>query len=142
MTMSIVHDNIIQSYLADYETDTLTIKTLRCTDKIKEKTNVIFAGYLAHTFDTAMKDSIIFDIQEYPLNSFLREELNLISKQKCFGWPVLYETENELVEFFQTHGYKVFEISSSYGLCGWVFAKQMIVSRKDATGTELHLVLQ
>ena len=123
--MSIVHDNTIQSYTVDFETDTLIIKTLHCTDKTQEKTNVIFTDYLAHTFDGEMKGSIIFDIREYQLEHFLREELNMMREQRRFGWPMYYKTENELIEFFQTNGYKVFEISSSYGLCGWVFAKQM-----------------
>lgn len=35
--------------------------------------------------------------------------------------------KKELVKFIHKNGYKVFEISSSYGLCGWVVAKDMQV---------------
>jgi len=126
--MSMVHDNIIQSYNVDFEAETLIIKTKYHTDKILEKTTILFEGYLAHVFENEMKGSIIFDIQEYSLDLFLKEEFVLMRERKRFGWPISYETENGLIEFLQIHEYKVFEISSSYGLCGWIFAKQIDVA--------------
>lgn len=126
--MSIIHDAIIQSYSVDFKAETLIINTIHHTDKILEETKISFEGYLAHTFENEMKGSVIFDIQECPLDLFFKNEFALIKERKCFGWPISYETENGLMEFLQTHEYKVFEISSSYGLCGWVFAKQVEVT--------------
>ena len=123
--MSMVHDNVIQSYMVDFEADTLTINTSYLTDKINEKTKVIYTGYLAHIFVNEMKGSMIFDIQECLLDHFIKREFILLKQRQLSGWPISYETESELIMFFQTHEYKIYEISSSYGLCGWVFAKQM-----------------
>ena len=123
--MSMVHDNIIKSYIVDFDVEILTIKTLYHTDKTIEKTDVIFTGYLAHTFDYEMKNSIIFDIEEYPINLFFEHKREQLKESKKYAWPIFYKDENELVKFFEVHKYKIFEVSSSLGLCGWIFAKQM-----------------
>jgi len=120
--MVIVHDNTIQSYEVDFEANTLAFKTL---DYVHKKTDVIFSGYLAHVFYDEMKGSIILDVEEYSLDYFLMAGSALVKERECSGWPIFYKTENELMEFFQANEYKVFEISSSYGLNGWIFAKQM-----------------
>jgi len=120
-----VHDNIIVSYSVDFEAKMLTMKTLYHTDKIFEETDVIFTGYLAHYFDNEMKGSTIFDIEECPLDLFLEHESKLLTEKKKYAWPINYQSENELVKLFQTHEYKVFDVSSSYGLCGFIFAKHM-----------------
>jgi len=126
-----VHDNVIRSYSLDFEAETLTMKTLYHTDSVFEKTDVIFRGYLAHVFENETKGSIIFDIEEYPLNLFLKNERTLLAKKKKYAWPFYYQAETEFVGFFQAHGYKIFEIRSSYGLCGFVFAKQMEINVKE-----------
>ena len=125
--MSLIHDSIIQSYKVDFEAEALIINATYFMGEILEKLEVSFEGYLAHAFENEMKGSIVFDIQECPLDLFFKRESALVRERKSFGWPISYETENELIKFLQTHKYKAFEISSSYGLCGWVFAKQMNV---------------
>ena len=132
--MSFIHDNTIQSYNVDFEAEMLTIKTLYHTDKIIEKTDVVFMGYLAHSFDHEMKNSIIFDIEEYPFNLFFEENSLFLQERKDYGWPILYPTENELIKFFKTHDYKIFEVCSSLGLSGWIFAKQMEIIIKSTEG--------
>ena len=138
--MSMLHDNIIKSYCVDFEAETIMLKTIfhNYTDKIIENTDVIFTGYLTHNFGHECKGSVIFDINEYPLNLFLEQEAELFEDNKNYGWPILYKTENELIEFIQANKYKVFEVASSYGLFGWVFAKQMdiVIDRQPFNPTE------
>ena len=122
-----VHDNRILSYQVDFENEILTLKTQYNTDEIHEKTDVIFTGYLTHIFYNADKHSIIFDIEEYPLNSFLENEYELLEEQKNYCWPINYETTNDLINYFQSNTYKVFSVASSYGLYGYVLAKEMNV---------------
>lgn len=120
--MSIVHDNIIKAYQVDFENETLIFKTQYET---QEKTDVIFMGYLAHTFCCEMKNNIIFDIEEHPLNDFFEDEQKTLEKQKNSALPVMYDTINDLLNYLQINKYKAFFISSSLGLSGWVLAKQM-----------------
>ena len=138
--MSTIHDNIIKSYCVDFEAETIVIKTIfhNHMDKTIENTDIIFTAYLTHIFGNETKDSIIFDIKEYPLHLFLERESELLKDNQSYGWPIFYKTENELVEFLQTHDYKIFEVASSYGLCGWVLAKQMdiIVNKQSFIPTK------
>ena len=125
--MSQIHDNIITAYQIDFENEQLTIKTEYYYDgKLSEKTDVVFSGYLTHMFNNEIKNSILFDIEERSLSFFLEKEHELLEDNKCYGWPIHYKTTEaytELTEFMQKNEYKVFEISSSYGLYGWVLAK-------------------
>lgn len=123
--MSKVHDNIIISYQVDFENETFIIKTQYDDDKICENTDVSFTGYLTHIFHHEMKNSIIFDIEEYPLNSFLESERELIEEGKNYCWPIIHETTSELVKYLELNDYKTFSLSSSLGLYGWVLAKSM-----------------
>jgi len=136
--MSMVHDNIIKSYSVDFEAEALTLKTLYQTDKIFEKTNIVFTGYLVHDFEHAMKGSIINDIFECPPNMFLERESDLLRKNKSFGWPIFYKNENELVNFLQDHGYKIFEVFSSLGLSGFILAKHMEINHHGLQPGQSH----
>jgi len=129
--MSMVHDNVIRAYSVDFEAETLNMNTVYITDYVHENTDVVFTGYLTHSFDCVMRGSIIFDILEYPSELFFKNEAVLLEEKKPFGWPISYETKSELIEYLQTHEYKIFEISSSLGLCGLVFAKQMEIIVND-----------
>lgn len=77
-------------------------------------------------FENDMKNSIIFDVGEYSLNSFYEANYELIEKRKSYGWPIAaYDTKNDLINYLQLNQYKAFQICSSLGLCGWVLAKQL-----------------
>ena len=125
--MSWVHDNIILSYHVDFENEVLAMKTHYTyynDSKAPENTDVIFTGYLTHDFSNAMRRSIIFDIEKYPLDRFLEEARELLEERKNYWWPIKYKNEKELVEYLQANQYKVFSIYASIGLGGYVFAKQ------------------
>jgi len=125
LTVSMVHDNIIKSYQVDFENKILALKTEYWSGDIHEKTDVIFTGYLTHIFHNVLEHSVIFDIEEYALNFFLEQEQELLEKQKYYGFPIIYKTKEELIDFFQSNGYKVFSIDSSWGLYGYVIAKKI-----------------
>lgn len=77
-------------------------------------------------FENDMKNSIIFDVGEYSLNSFYEANYELIEKRKSYGWPIAaYDTKSDLINYLQLNQYKAFQICSSLGLCGWVLAKQL-----------------
>jgi hypothetical protein len=127
--MSQVHDNEILSYQVDFEHEQLLLKTRYFFgDHLTENTDIIFDGYLTHIFNHECKGSILFDIEECPLSIFIEREHEMIAENRNYAWPINYQTDDtraELTAFMQENGYKVFEVSSSYGLYGWVLAKQM-----------------
>ena len=127
--MSMVHDNIITSYIVDFENEQLVMKTVYYHNGvISENTDVIFKSYFTHMFNNEFKGSIIFDIEECSLNHFIENERELIEDNRNYCWPIVYKTDNatlELSEFIQKNGYKIFDINSSYGLYGWVISKEV-----------------
>ena len=127
--MSMVHDNIILSYRVDFESDTLTLKTQSyLCEQTSEEIDVIFTDYLTHIFCDEIKGSIIFDVEERSVDFFIKQERKLIENKRNYCWPIHYKADDvhaELTEFMHKSQYKAFEISSSYGLNGWVLAKQM-----------------
>ncbi|MCL2579596.1 MAG: hypothetical protein FWE32_06145 [Oscillospiraceae bacterium] len=125
--MSWVHDNIIKAYKVDFEAKTLVMNTFYDDhiNKVVEDTDVIFTGYLAHCFEHEITHNIIFDIEEYPMHLFVKNESELLKKNKNHCWPICYKTENELIEYLQKNEYKIFAVDSSCGLTGRVIAKQM-----------------
>ena len=139
--MAQVHDNIIAAYHVDFENERLVLKTQFYYDgKLRENTDVVFTGYFTHLFGNEHKGSVIFDIEEREPIHFYEREHELIEENRRYCWPINYqtpETKAELLGFLQKNEYKVFEISSSYGLCGWVLAKQMeiIATEVEANDT-------
>ena len=127
--MSQIHDNIIASYQVDFENERLILKTkYYFGGEVRENTDVIFKGYLTHLFGNEQKGSVLFDITERTATHFYERECELIEENRRYSWPINYQTpdtKNELINFINENGYKVFEIGSSYGLCGWVLSKQM-----------------
>jgi len=67
---------------------------------------------------------MIFDIDNYEIHRFIEENKEILNKQKNHGWPMDYHSLNELEEKLLKEQYRYFVISSSYGLSGWVLAKE------------------
>ena len=125
--MSIVHDNIINSYRIDFTTETMVITTQYDDGKSHEKTDVLFNGYLAHIFYNVMKGSVLNDIEEYPLSHFLEDEREILMERKQYGWPTFYETESDFLQYLNENDYRAFLVTSSIGLYGWIVAKSMSI---------------
>ena len=129
--MSWVHDNIILAYNVDFKDETLVIKTEYHNREPYEETDVIFTGLLTHDFKHVHKGSIIFDIQEYPMDQFLEESHELLEENKNYLWPFPVfdirekKRKKKLVDYIQANQYKVFLIYASVGLNGWVIAEKM-----------------
>ena len=91
-----MHDNIITSYQVDLAEKTLILHSY---NPYKNQTESFLAsGVLTHSF----------------------EELEA-KKQYC--WPIYFEDIQSLQLFLIRNSYRYIRISSSYGLCGWILAK-------------------
>lgn len=120
--MSNIHDNEIISYIVDLKSHKIIIHTIEYQDS--SQTEVVFCDVLAHMFETQIEGSIIFDIQKYDLNHFMKKNRDLLERKKNYGWPMDYNTEEELRERLLKEHYQYYVVTSSYGLSGWVLAKE------------------
>lgn len=121
--MSKVHDNEIISYEVDLRNRKIIIHTEYRDLMVGKNADVIFHGVLAHSFQTELSGSIIFDIDKYEITQFLKDNIDLLKKEKNYCWPIDYNTVEELTEKLVRDQYSYYVISSSYGLHGWVLSK-------------------
>ncbi|MDN4604094.1 hypothetical protein P5G61_22830 [Paenibacillus sp. F6_3S_P_1C] len=136
--MPSVHDNIILSYEVDLENEFIRMRTRSYHSDLSEDTDIFFSDVLAHSFDTPMQGSIIFDIDDVGLDHFINYNRELLEKGKGQGWPITYKTDEELESKLIEGEYQYFVITSSYGLSGWVLAKkvEMITKQRNEKDEE------
>ncbi len=89
-----------------------------------ERTDVIFEGVIDHYFRNPVLPSIVFDVEEADVQLLIARDKALIDLgHKIGGWPSFWKnTVGEMVRTISQLGCRIFEISSSYGLDGWVVA--------------------
>lgn len=122
-----IHDGVIIGYSVSFLENELILDIETVTNEI---VTVSFENYLAHDFLHVMAGSILFDIDEADLNTFLVENREQFENFKLYTWPILYGNTNELEQELQNHNYKCYVISASLGLTGYVFAKTLKIKRK------------
>lgn len=120
-----MHDNIIISYEVDLNAETLKLHTYN-NKKLSNETLKAY-GVLAHSFENILKNSVIFSVDEFPLEIFFKDNLVEIKKGEDYCWPTCYEEINELKCFLVDNKYKYIRIDSSYGLCGWILAQAFTI---------------
>lgn len=118
-----IHDNEIVSYEVDLRKSKITFQTLDGKDD-SVTTTIEFTDVLAHMFETQLQGSIMFEISTFEISRFLKNNEELLEKQKDCGWPIHYEKTEDLLEHLQREQYNYYVISASYGLNGWIIAKE------------------
>lgn len=91
----------------------------------------------SHQFEHDINGCIIHDITNVDGPSFVKcYRINNLLDQSRHGWPFLnFKTEEEFYLTLKEKDLKIYDIMSSYGLSGWIFAKDMriIVNGEDLT---------
>ena len=136
MTPSI-HDNLLVSYAVQCETRTITLRTEhRAPEKATEFTDVIFEGVQGYSLQNDAFGNIIFDLESVPVEQLLTAFGAEISESyRAAGSPGPWAANlDSAQEYLHQRGIKGFLLSSSYGLSGWILAKDMSVlgAERDA----------
>ena len=119
-----VHDNEILSYHVDIANKKLQISTEYCD---KEKTLITFTGFIAHQFENVTYSNIIFGITQVHIDYFIDENKDMLEDGLKRYFPIYAKNCEELRTYLKENEQKVFEISSSLGLCGFVIAKEISI---------------
>src|SRR5262245_54138977 len=119
-----VHDNRITRYEVDSESRRITLHTTFGEGHPVEHTDIIFDGVLAYNFEGDNFGTIIFRVEEVPLPHLLQKNRRLFEDGKKYAWPGVWNESVEVsLRHFESNTAKAFEISSSFGMGGWVVAK-------------------
>ncbi len=118
-----IHDNEIILYEVNLNKSKIKFQTLQ-SHQDSAITYIEFIDVFAHEFETPLKGSILLDISTSEISQFLQHNQELLAKQKSYGWPIDYTTNEELITHLQKENLNYYIISASYGLSGWVVAKR------------------
>jgi hypothetical protein len=133
-----VHDNFVYAYRVECEARRIVLHTRFRDSSPEEYTDVIFTGVVAHHFEHVLEGNILFDVTEIPLRDIIETSAALFAAGKNYMWPdgIDYRDVEELIRILEGQGACGFEISSSYGMSGWVIAGAM---DRKARGTRAIL---
>lgn len=128
-----VHDNHLVAYTVLAKEKKIVFQTEFLDREPHEFTDVVFEEVLAYDFEGDLFGSIILDIEEVDVAALLKEHAAMFEDGWRYGWPRGWEKEKEEIEVFVRRlEMRAFELSSSYGMGGWVLARRMIKIRKEA----------
>jgi hypothetical protein len=125
-----IHDNFLVSYEVRCKERTITLCTeYDYEDRPKELTNVVFIGVQGYRFEDDAFGNIIYGLDEVPVEQILEEHRAQIAESyHMAGAPGPWAANLESAAAFLTaQGSKGFVLSSSYGLSGWVIAKEVSI---------------
>jgi len=127
-----VHDNRLIAYHVLAKECRIVLETEFRDRAPHEYTDVVFEDVLAYHFENDLFGTIIFDIEEVDLNALLKEHAQMFELGWRQGWPRGWDSRKEDIESFtQRLEVRAFDLSSSYGMSGWVIAKRMIKIKKE-----------
>ena len=137
-----VHDNLLVSY--EVQCDARTI-LLRTEHRVKNEptgfVNVIFKGVEGYRFEHDAFGNIVFDVETIGIDQFLKEYGQEISESYRMAgapgpWAANLETASgHLLE----QEIQAFILSSSYGLSGWVLAREIFIFPAQQSFPSNHL---
>ena len=85
---------------------------------------VVFSGVAGYFFEHDLGTNIILSLDEESLQNFLVEHADQFNREAKWGWPLFWQgTTEQTFEHLSARGVRCYELSSSYGLTGWVLAK-------------------
>ena len=122
-----IHDNEIVSYEVNFKKGRFKINTKNSQEN---SIVILFDEVLTHLFKHEMSNSILFDIEKYEMEEFIKYNEKLLNETKDYCWPINYDTIKELKNKLIEGKYNYYVISSSLGLNGWVLAKEMTIQEE------------
>jgi hypothetical protein len=134
-----VHDNNIYSYEFDSRTRNLVLRTMFTAVEPNEFIDVWFLNVWCHHVEGILGGDIIERIAEWGLDYELKNFGDLFERLKYqVGWPPVDWNKETLPEAVARLNLRVWHINPSYGMEGFVIAKEM---RMVDTGREAPRLL-
>jgi hypothetical protein len=129
-----VHDNMVYALAVDYEGRRVVLHTIYPYASPPEFTDIVFEGVVAsHIEQQAFRGNgvaanILFDVVESAAALTVGRYAELFAETKNYAWPLAeYDGLDDLTARLTTSGAKCFEVHSSCGLYGFVFAASMAI---------------
>jgi len=123
-----IHDNEILSYFVD-----ISNKILRLSTKYydKEKTTITFTSLMCHRFENITYSNIIYGITMIPIDEFIDANKEMLEEGLKNAFPMCLKDCEELRGILKEDNQKIFYISSSLGLSGFVIAREICIETEQ-----------
>jgi hypothetical protein len=129
-----VHDNFIVSYEVHCERREIRLHTeYRDRGEPFEITVVVFTGVEAYCFGHDCLGNIVFEIEEIPAETILTKyQAEFEEGHRLAGWPRFWQnTLDESRTYLRDNAIRGFELTSSYGMSGWILSREMRIFGGD-----------
>jgi len=120
-----IHDNFVTGYTVSCEKEKISIHTeFRDQGEPFEKTEIKFSEVLAYQFTGDNLNTILFGIEEIPIEDLLKKYHSEFQNGTKYAWPGSWnESPEKCLEYLKNKNAKVWEISSSHGMGGFIVGK-------------------
>lgn len=129
--MRSLHDHYINGYRVDGRSRSIVFEMARPGESLDSGFSLLlsFAGVEGYFLEQDLNVSIVFSVEEEPIIDFLRENEPRFKEESQWGWPLFWKGSTEATaDYLAQRGAALWRISSSYGLCGWVVAREARLS--------------
>jgi len=131
-----LHDHFLVSYAVNCETRQITLhakRDPRIPARTEERTNhtVVFNGVEGYQFENDNFGNIIFSLEAVPIERILVMYGSQIAESyRMAGAPNSWAADLTCApQVLAAKGTQGFILSSSYGLSGWILAREILVER-------------
>ena len=122
------HDDHLTGYAVDGAARRITfdISWPYETETNVHRARVVFAGVEGYFFEHDLGGNILYAIEENSVEDFLRENAEWFERERKWGWPLFWKSDVDgtMRHIFEARA-KLFDISTSYGLSGWIVAQSV-----------------
>jgi hypothetical protein len=128
-----LHDNFLVSYEVNCEIRQIKLRTMpdpRDPGKREQRPRtVIFNGVEGYQFENDAFGNIIFSLQRIPVEQLIAERRARIAESfRMTGGPGPWAADlASAAQILIGMGMQAFDLNSSYGLSGWILAKEILV---------------
>jgi len=127
------YPNIENNQVLSYQVDIIN-RTLRILTKSADGKNhieITFIGVLSHRFEDVILSNLLYEISQFTIDYFIAANKEVINESLEYGYPAQkMDNIGALKDFLKKEKYKIFDITSTLGLCGEVIAKEISIEIK------------
>jgi hypothetical protein len=129
------HDYRLNGYRVDGERKELSLSLVwrEHTSVEVPSAELVFSGVVDYFFEHDLGTNIVFAIEESPVEPFVRENAHMFQREQKWGWPKSWKgSVEETIRHLKEKQMKLWVLSSSYGLSGWILGSGASENAKAA----------
>jgi hypothetical protein len=124
------HDDYLISYEVDCEARYIRIRVREWEPEGRTRT-VVFNGVEGYQFNHDAFGNIVFSLEPVPIEEFISDFGSEVAESyRLAGAPGPWAADlGSTYEVLTAKGVRAFVLSSSYGLSGWILAREATIAR-------------